>query len=202
MQNHVWLLGETLSRVIDPGDRDSMLYGDGSGAAILTASGEEGRGILSHKTQSYACEFGELLTMEAPFDLGKSEDREICLKMKGRKLYEFALNYVPLVIKASLDRAGISLEDINKVLIHQANEKMDLAILERLFNLYGLKNIPPSIMPMTISWLGNSSVATIPTLLDLMLKGKLDNQTITKGDKIILASVGAGMHINSIVYQV
>lgn len=57
-------------------------------------------------------------------------------------------------------------------------------------------------MPMSIHKLGNSSVATVPTLLDLILKGELENQSISKGDVIIFASVGAGMNINAIVYQV
>jgi 3-oxoacyl-[acyl-carrier-protein] synthase-3 len=55
---------------------------------------------------------------------------------------------------------------------------------------------------MTISWLGNSSVATIPTLLDLVLKGRLENQSLESGQRIVLASVGAGMNINALVYAV
>jgi 3-oxoacyl-[acyl-carrier-protein] synthase-3 len=56
-------------------------------------------------------------------------------------------------------------------------------------------------MPMTISWLGNSSVATIPTLLDLIRKNKLQDQQINSGDKVVFASVGAGMNMNAVVYQ-
>ena len=56
-------------------------------------------------------------------------------------------------------------------------------------------------MPMSIHKLGNSSVATVPTLLDLVLKGTIENQSIERGDVIILASVGAGMNINAIVYR-
>jgi 3-oxoacyl-[acyl-carrier-protein] synthase-3 len=78
---------------------------------------------------------------------------------------------------------------------------MDLAILKRLFKLYGEKEIPPHIMPMTIAGFGNSSVATIPTLLDMMLKGKLNNHKLKKGDVIVLASIGAGMNVNSVVYK-
>jgi 3-oxoacyl-[acyl-carrier-protein] synthase-3 len=128
-----------------------------------------------------------------------AEDR--FLKMNGRKLYEFALNQVPLVIKAALDKAGIPVTDINKVLIHQANEKMDQAILQRVFKLYSIENFPDDLMPMTISWLGNSSVATVPTLLDLIKKGKIKDQQLNAGDKVIIASVGAGMNINAIIYQ-
>jgi 3-oxoacyl-[acyl-carrier-protein] synthase-3 len=104
-------------------------------------------------------------------------------------------------VKTALDKANVHLSEINKVLIHQANEKMDEAILSRLFKLYGLEFTNKDVMPMIISWLGNSSVATIPTLLDLMLRGKLQDQVINKGDKVVFASVGAGMNINAVVYQ-
>jgi 3-oxoacyl-[acyl-carrier-protein] synthase-3 len=90
---------------------------------------------------------------------------------------------------------------INKILIHQANEKMDHAILKRLFKLYNLDNYPTDIMPMSIGWLGNSSVATIPTLIDLIQKGKMKDHQLLTGDKIVLASVGAGMSINAMLYQ-
>lgn len=191
---------ETLSRVIDPHDRDSMLYGDGSGAVIVEASNEKDRGILSHKTQTHACDHSMLLTMDSSYSTA-SKSNDLFIKMNGRKLYEFALNEVPLVIKSALDKAHTPLSAISKVLIHQANEKMDNAILERVFLLCGEKVIPENLMPMTISSLGNSSVATVPTLLDLILKEKLDLHRIRKGEKVIVASVGAGMNINAIVYQ-
>jgi len=190
---------ETLSRVIDPHDRDSMIYADGAGAVIL-----EGRvgteGILSHKTQTYASEHALLLNMNHSYD-PQSKTNDLFIKMNGRKLYEFALSHVPLVVKKALDKAGVHLSEIRKVLIHQANEKMDEAILTRLFKLYDMEFTDKGIMPMTISWLGNSSVATIPTLLDLMLKNEIKDQQIHPGDKIVFASVGAGMNINAVVYQ-
>jgi 3-oxoacyl-[acyl-carrier-protein] synthase-3 len=54
---------------------------------------------------------------------------------------------------------------------------------------------------MTISWLGNSSVATLPTMLDLLQRGKLENHRLHPGDIVVFASVGAGMNINSMVYK-
>jgi 3-oxoacyl-[acyl-carrier-protein] synthase-3 len=191
---------ETLSRVIDPHDRDSMLYSDGSGAVIVEASPAQ-KGILSHKTQTHACEHAMLLNMDQSYSPEQEISKDIFIKMNGRKLYEFALNHVPLVVKAALDKANLHISAISKVLIHQANEKMDNAILERLLKLYGLENLPASLMPMTISWLGNSSVATVPTLLDLLLKNKLPNHSVSEGDKVVITSVGAGMNINAIVYQ-
>jgi 3-oxoacyl-[acyl-carrier-protein] synthase-3 len=78
---------------------------------------------------------------------------------------------------------------------------MDEAILLRLFKLYNLEKIPDNIMPMTISWLGNSSVATLPTLFDLLQREKLNTHEFSSGDIIVFASVGAGMNINSAVYK-
>ena len=108
---------------------------------------------------------------------------------------------MPGLVRKSLERAGITLEQVDKVLIHQANGKMDEAILKRLFRLYGIPEVPAGIMPMTVSWLGNSSVATIPTLLDLVVKGKLEGHSLASGDHVVFASVGAGMHINAMVYR-
>lgn len=192
---------ETLSRVIDMQDRDSMLYADGAGAAILCASTEGNAGIISHKTQTHAIDHALLLNMDKAYDVAKADSKDLFLKMNGRKLYEFALTYVPLVIKSALDKAGMHISEINKVLIHQANDKMDAAILERVLKLYGIDTVLEYLMPMTISWLGNSSVATIPTLLDLIQKGKMEHQQLNPGDKVIIASVGAGMNINTVIYQ-
>lgn len=193
---------ETLSRVVDPHDRDTMLYSDGGGAVILEAATGTSTGILAHKTQTHAIEHAMLLTMHNPvYDCG-GEKNDMFLTMNGRKLYEFALSNVPLVVKMALEKAGVHLSEIKKVLIHQANDKMDHAILQRLFKLYDMDaGDVYSIMPMTIAWLGNSSVATVPTLLDLVLKGKIEQHQINKGDKVVFASVGAGMNINAVVYQ-
>ena len=192
---------ETLSRVIDDHDTNSMLFSDGAGAVILESSNGSLGGIISHKSQTHAIEHAMLLSMEPsnnPSHQGKSD---LFLKMIGRKVYEFALNHVPLIIKAVLDKAKVHLKEVDKILIHQANEKMDRAIVERLFKLYDLSSVPENIMPMIIGFLGNNSVATVPTLLDLIVKGKLDDQKIAKGDKVVLASVGAGMNINAVLYQ-
>lgn len=193
---------ETLSRVTDAHDRDAMIFGDGAGAAILEAGQHSGKGILAHKTQTYAVGYSEALNMGpscSPFTDNKDN---LYLKMEGRKVYEFALTHVPTLIKNTLDKAGISIGDVRKVLIHQANEKMDMAILTRLFELYSLTRVPENIMPMTIDRLGNSSVATVPTLLDLLVRNELSGHSVQDGDTIVFASVGAGMNINAIVYRI
>lgn len=192
---------ETLSRVVDPHDRDTMLYADGAGAAVLEAiDSPDPVGILSHAARSDTIKHAGLIWMGGSYNPELSDDR-LYLKMRGRKLYEYALNHVPGLVKESLDRAGLSLGDVKTILLHQANNKMDEAIVKRLFRLYGERTVPDGVMPMTISWLGNSSVATVPTLLDLVVRREFDGQTLQSGDVAVLASVGAGMNVNSVVYR-
>jgi 3-oxoacyl-[acyl-carrier-protein] synthase-3 len=192
---------ETLSRVCDPHDRDSMIYSDGAGAAVLEARpGRDHAGILAHAARSDSLEHARLLWMGRSYD-PQFEDDRLFLKMRGRQLYEYALNTLPGVVRQSLEKAGLTLTDVDKMLIHQANSKMDEAILKRLFKLYGVPEVPEGIMPMTIARLGNNSVATLPTLLDLIRRGKLDGHRFATGDLVVFASVGAGMNINSLVYR-
>lgn len=191
---------ETLSRICDPHDRDSMIYSDGAGATVLQAGKPSDlRGILSHAARTDTASEAYYLAMKKSYNASHGDD--LYMKMDGRKLYQYAITHVPGLVKESIDKSGLKLENIRKVLIHQANEKMDEAILKRLFKLYDEDKIPDGIMPMTISKLGNSSVATVPTLLDLVLRNKMEGHQINTGDEIILASVGAGMNINSIVYR-
>jgi 3-oxoacyl-[acyl-carrier-protein] synthase-3 len=192
---------ETLSRVADPGDRDSMLYADGAGCAILEArASAEPVGILAHATRSDALKHASLMWMGESFDPAQDEGVKF-LKMRGRRLSEYALTVVPDLIRENLRDAGLKVEDVSKILMHQANAKMNGAILRRLLKLEEQEGIADGIMPMTISYLGNSSVATVPTMLDLMVTGNLENQKIDSGDIVIFAAVGAGMNTNSVVYK-
>jgi 3-oxoacyl-[acyl-carrier-protein] synthase-3 len=194
---------ETLSRISDPHDRDSMLYADGAGATILESgpkSGAQDSGILSHAVRSDTLEHAYMLRMDESYKPDGNDDN-LYLKMMGHRLYEYALKTVPLVVKQSIEKAKLKLREIKKVLIHQANEKMDESILNRINDLFREKIDIHEIMPMTISWLGNSSVATLPTLLDLIMKGK-HNHKLEKGDVIVFASVGAGMNVNAMVYRI
>lgn len=194
---------EVLSRVIDPHDRDSMIYADGAGATILEARESDSPvGILKHSSRSDTFRFAKMLYMDQSYHKEGDTGSDIFLKMNGRKLYQYALETVPQAIKDCLEKAEVPLTDVDKVLIHQANGKMDDAILKRLYRLYDLDESPEDIMPMTISWLGNSSVATLPTLLDLILKDKMDDYKIKSGDTLVFASVGAGMNINAMIYKV
>ena len=190
---------ETLSRVVDKHDRDTMIFSDGAGACILEQTENDEARILSHATQTFAKDEAFYLYFGNSYD--KNEDPDVrYIKMNGRKIYEFALNNVPQAMKTALDKSKVDINDVKKVFIHQANEKMDEAIIKRFYRLYK-KQVPEGVMPMNIHKYGNSSVATVPTLLDLVLKGQIENQEVNKGDIVIFASVGSGMNINAIVYK-
>jgi 3-oxoacyl-[acyl-carrier-protein] synthase-3 len=191
---------ETLSRVVDDFDRDAMIYADGAGAVVIESiESSEKIGILSYGSQTYSDNEVNFLFFGKSYKQ-EMEENTCYIKMYGSKIYEFALNNVPGAMKTVLDNSGYKIEDVTKICIHQANEKMDEAILKRFYKLYGA-TVPNDVMPMSIRKLGNSSVATVPTLLDLILNNKMEGQSIAKGDLIILASVGAGMNINALVYK-
>lgn len=190
---------EILSRVSDPHDIDKMIFADGAGAALFEAS-QKPAGIISHLTRSDTLKETYFLRLDKSYN-PLLNGNDLFLRMEGHEIYKYALKTVPLVIKKNLEKANLHIKDIHKILLHQANEKMDAAILHRLFKLYNIKEVPSDIMPMILSWSGNSSVATIPTLLDLIMRKKLNNQYLKSGDNIVFASVGAGMNINSIIYR-
>lgn len=198
---HCLVIGsETLSRVVDPHDRDSMIFADGAGACILSANTSgANNGILAHATQTFTKDEAYFLN-NGPSLNSKHHIHEKYIKMQGRKIYEFALTKVPAAMKIALDKSGVAIEDVKKIFIHQANEKMDEAIIDRFYRLFKAQR-PENIMPMNIQFNGNSSVATVPTLLDAVARGEYPAHHLHPGDVIILASVGAGMNINAVVYR-
>jgi 3-oxoacyl-[acyl-carrier-protein] synthase III len=193
---------ETLSRVIDMYDRDSMIFSDGAGAVVLEQklTTQLGAGILGTAAKTYAVDEFDYINMGMSYH-PEMDPAVRYIKMKGRKVYEFAMKYVPSAMKDCLDKSGVSIDELKKVFIHQANEKMDDGIIQRLYQLYGVKTVPEHIMPMSIHWLGNSSVATIPTLYDLVSKNQMELHHLHPGDVILFASVGAGMNVNAVCYR-
>jgi 3-oxoacyl-[acyl-carrier-protein] synthase-3 len=190
---------EVASRLLDPHDVDSMILADGCGACVVTRSETED-GILAYATFSHAEEdLGSIY-------LGKSNNP--CLEgscffhMNGREVYKYATHWVPKIIQKALNKANLDLREVDLFLFHQANAKMLEAIARNLGELY---QVPADFfdgkIPSTIEFLGNTSVATIPTMLDLVLKGQMEGFEIKKGQIAVMASVGAGMHCNSLVYR-
>ena len=177
-----------------------MIFSDGAGACIIEEK-EGDSGILAASVQSHCIDEAYYLYM-GKSNFPESDPRIRYIKMKGRKVYEYAIKNVPAAMKDCLDKCGIHVTEVKKFFLHQANEKMDEGFIKVLYKLYGLKEVPSHIMPMSIHKLGNSSVATIPTLYDLVKRGVLDDHSLQTGDIVMFASVGAGMNINAVCYRV
>jgi 3-oxoacyl-[acyl-carrier-protein] synthase-3 len=186
--------------VVDEHDRDSMIFSDGAGACILEHTEDPNQGILSFSVQSHCNDEAYFLYLGKSYHPEAGDDTRY-IKMKGRKVYEYAMKNVPIAMKECIEKAGVNIHDVKKFFLHQANEKMDEGFIKALYKLYDIKDIPADIMPMSIHELGNSSVATIPTLYDLVHKGKYNEHKLNKGDVVVFASVGAGMNINAICYR-
>jgi len=149
---------------VDIYDRDTMIFSDGAGAAILEGtSSSEKTGVLSSATVTHTKDEAFYLYL-GQSNKPDSDPNIRYIKMHGRKIYEYSLSNVPKAIKAAMDKSDVSIEDVKKIIIHQANEKMDEAIVMRFFRQYGIQIDIDDVMPMNIQELGNSSVATVPTL--------------------------------------
>ncbi|MBQ0147118.1 MAG: ketoacyl-ACP synthase III [Flavobacteriaceae bacterium] len=191
---------DTLSRAVDPHDRSAMIFADGAGAVILEAKEDDYKyGILNYDSLSYTGP--ELDYLKNGKSLNPDYKGSIKnIRMKGRKVYEFVLKNVPPALTDLLTASNLDLDDIDKILLHQANAKMDHAMIERLYKSYG-KKAPENIDPMTVQFLGNTSVATVPTMFDLIAKGQLQPHQFNANDTIIMASVGATMNVNAVIYK-
>ena len=192
---------ETLSRVVDSHDRDSMIFSDGAGACIVEEDTNTNSGILASSVQSHCVDETYFLYLGKSYH-PEGDEATRYIKMKGRKVYEYAIKNVPLAMKECIEKAGVDILGVKKFFLHQANEKMDEGFIKALYKLYDIRIVPENVMPMSIHDLGNSSVATIPTLYDLVKRGKYKEHQLHKGDIVIFASVGAGMNINAICYRV
>lgn len=192
---------DTLSRATDPHDRTALIFADGAGAVVIEAKESDTKeGIITYDTVSDSLDEMTYLLSDTSLK-GDYEGSKLNIRMRGRKVYEYALRKVPALIKRVIDKSGIEIQDIQKILLHQANAKMDHAMIQRLYKLYQLTDIPTDVAPMTVQKFGNSSVATVPTMFDLIAKNQLGNHKFQKGDNIVMGSVGAGMNINAIVYK-
>lgn len=192
---------DTVSRMTDPHDIDGMLFADGAGAAIVEAvevDPENPAGILAHLTISDCLGEADYLKMG---DSLKPDIEGQYIRMYGKGVFRYAVTKVPEAMNECLAKAGLTLEDVDKFVMHQANMKMNKIILKRLYQSNGYDDYPEEMMPLVVHKLGNSSAATVPTVLDLIIKGVMDGHSINKGDIIVFASVGAGMHANCVVYK-
>lgn len=182
-KNALLIGAETLSRLVDWTDRSTcVLFGDGAGAAVLTAA-EQG-GIIAQSVGSDGRKW-EVLSCK-----GRSNHNPICreaaapgfLQMNGQEVFKFAVKTVPECIEEALGRAGIPAEEVTYFLLHQANKRIIQSVAKRLKQ-------PEDRFPMNIDQCANTSAASLPILLAQMNEqGRLH-----PGDTLVLSGFGAGL---------
>ena len=182
---------EILSKIVDWEDRGTcVLFGDGAGAVYVEKCGEGGiLGFVQHSDGSR----GSVLSCvsrptETPFFRGQESGRY--LKMDGREIFSFAVRQIPLTIGEALDKGGLSVQDVDLFILHQANRRIIEGIAKRL-------SVDITRFPMNLDRVGNTSSASIPLLLDeLNREGRLK-----KGMRLVLSGFGGGLTCGACVLE-
>lgn len=175
--------GEILSKLMDWNDRSTcVLFGDGVGAAVVRA--DEEYGILSSVQGSDGAK-GDALLCEGrrnnnPY-VSNSTDLPY-VSMNGQEVYKFAVRTVPKAILEALQKADLTVEDVDLFVLHQANIRIIESVSKRL-------KVPMEKFPSNLEECGNISAGSVPILLDYVNQRGM----LRKGDKIILAGFGAGL---------
>jgi 3-oxoacyl-[acyl-carrier-protein] synthase-3 len=186
--DHVLVVGsETLSRIVDPGDRSTcVLFGDGSAAVVLSRAADDETGLLAW---DLGCDgsAADLLEIRAggsrlPTSAATIAGGEHYLKMAGQEVFRRAVRVIVESATATLERAGCTTSDVAWFVPHQAN----LRIIETAAKKLGL---PRERTVVNIDRYGNTSAASIP----LALAEAADDGRIKEGDLVLLSGFGAGM---------
>lgn len=178
---------DVLTHIMDWKDRNTcVLFGDGSGAAVVTASQDNERGIIDSILRADGSGANLLIRpaggSKIPYKQGETNPSELYLKMDGGKVYIFAVRVIVTTIKAILDQNNLTIDDIKYIVPHQANTRIIEAAAKR-------SKIPMEKFYMNIQEYGNTSAASIPLALNEMVEKNL----LKKGDKIITVGFGAGL---------
>ena len=184
---HALVVGaEVLTKYVDYTDRSTcVIFGDGAGAAVL-APVKEGKGILATKIRSDGRYAEHLHAPGGGTRLGTTyatiDNGDHFFKMKGNELFKIAVRSMAEISKEMLDRAGCTVDDVDLVIPHQANQRITDAVAARL-------NIPEEKVYSNIAEHGNTSSASIPIAMDECLQsGK-----IKEGDLVLLTAFGGGV---------
>lgn len=173
---------ETLSKMMDWSDRSTcVLFGDGAGAAVVKADTVGIRSVVAHSDGSG----GDVLTCENRVTgnlLVQREQQFNYTQMAGQEVFKFAVKMVPKCIQEVLDKGGLTVEDVDYFLLHQANKRIIESVAKRL-------KVSLDKFPMNIECYGNTSAASIPILLDELV----EEGRFKKGDIIVMSGFGAGL---------
>jgi 3-oxoacyl-[acyl-carrier-protein] synthase III len=173
----------------------AIIFGDGAGAMLVERTEEPGRGVLSVDLHSDG-RFADQLYLpigfkKRPFVSSDELERDANLPiMAGRDVFKHAVTKLPASVHAACERAGVKIEDIDWFLAHQANDRINDAVREKL-------GVPVEKVPSNIARFGNTSAATIPILVDEMRR----DGRLVDGQLVCFLALGAGLHWGSAVVR-
>jgi len=193
---HALVVGaDVMSSIIDYTDRATcVIFGDGAGAAVVEASPEDGIGIIDFENYVDGSG-GDALKMPAggslhPASHDTINDRLHYVKQDGQTVFRFAVRNTEEACRALLDRNGVSPNDIDLFVSHQANKRIIFAAAEKL-------GVPTEKVVINIEQYGNTTAATIP----LALNSAIEDRRLKKGDLLLMVSVGAGFTVGSMLLR-
>jgi len=194
-RNVVLIGADVLSRWVDWGDRRTcVLFGDGAGAVVLQASDRDrllGFELRSDGTQNHYLNLNYQATSTPLVDDIQVEQGTFQpITMNGQEVYRFAVRRVPEVIEKALFRANLTIEQVDWLLLHQANQRILDAVATRL-------KIAPEKVISNLAKYGNTSAASIPLALDEVVR----QGTVKPGDTIAAAGFGAGLTWGAAIFQ-
>jgi 3-oxoacyl-[acyl-carrier-protein] synthase III len=183
----VLLIGaETISRLVNWTDRNTcILFGDGAGAVVLQAA-EPGYGVLANHLAADGAGAG-LLQVQAGGSATVCSQRVVeenlqTIAMNGKEVFRFVVKKLPETIDIVLDKAGLSIGDVDFLVLHQANQRIIEKATERL-------GLPKDRVISNIAKYGNTSTASIPLVLEEIYRAK----AVKRGDVLVTAAFGAGL---------
>ena len=190
MCKNILIIGcETLSNIVNWEDRSTcILFGDGAGAIVLSASEGHAYCGVSHSDGS----LGKALTFSYHYSKNweKTEEKDQYVQMDGQAVFSFAIKKVPEVIQEVLTENGLEKKDIDYYILHQANQRIVEAVARKV-------GVSIDHFPMNLSEYGNTSSASIPILLDEMRK----SGRLKKGQRLVLAGFGGGLAWGAVVVE-
>ncbi len=188
---------EHLTKMVEYSTRGrgtAILFGDGSGGALLRATDDPSKGLLAQSMHSDGTRWRDLFIprSECDFPDGVANDDLPMgiMRMNGRAVFKFAVGTFGDLIAETLEKAGLSADDVDHYICHQSN----IRILEAARDRFG---IPPEKMPINIDRVGNTSAASVPILLSEQTKSGL----IKEGDRVMMVAFGAGLTWTSSLWQ-
>ena len=185
---------EVYSRILDYGDRSTcVFFGDGAGAVVL-GQVPDGYGVLSTILQTDSS-LVDVVGIPAGGSAEPTSEQTLALhrhsfRMDGPAVWDFATSALPAVIKQALAQSGLTVDDVDLLITHQAN----LRIIESISTQTG---VPLHKIPTTVEQYGNTAAASVPITLDEAVRAG----RVGRGSNVVLAAVGGGMTVGAVVLR-